>query len=192
MGSKEGKAKALNEKEIKVLKALINSRPHKERNIAIFMLGLQSGLRAFEIATLRLSHIIENNGDLRDSTNIKGKGSKVSRIYFNSEVRKALQAWLDVREDDIASDSLFYTQKKQPLRANYIARLMYELMQDANIKEASSHSLRRTYANNLLEEGANIRDIKELMRHSSIATTQIYFESSETQLSALAEKLAKR
>jgi len=190
MGSKEGRAKALNEKEVKVLKALINSRPHKERNMAMLMLGLKSGLRAIEIATLRLNDIIENNGDLRESTNLRGKGDKVSRVFLkNDELRKALQAWLDVREDDIASDSLFYTQKKQPLRANYIARLMYELMQDANIKEASSHSLRRTFANTLMDKGVNIRDIKELMRHSSIATTQLYFESSETKLSAIVENL---
>jgi len=190
MGSKEGRAKALNDKEIKVLKALINSRPHKERNMAMVMLGLKSGLRAVEIATLRLSDIVENNGELRESTNLRGKGDKVSRVFLkNDELRKALQAWLDVREDHIASDSLFYTQKKQPLRANYIARLMYELMQDANIKEASSHSLRRTFANTLMDKGVNIRDIKELMRHSSIATTQLYFESSETKLSAIVENL---
>jgi len=190
MGSNEGKAKALSEKEIKVLKALINSEPHKERNMAIFMLGLKSGLRASEIANLRLSDILENDGELRESTNIKGKGSKVSRIFLNNQdLRKALLAWLDVREDYIASDRLFYTQKRTAMRPQYVARIMYELMQRANIKEASSHSLRRTFANTLMDNGVNIRDIKELMRHSSIATTQLYFETSETKLSAIVENL---
>ena len=190
MGSKEGKAKALNDNEIKVLKALINNEPHKQRNMAIFMLGLKCGLRASEIATLRLSQVVEADGSLRETTNMKGKGSKVARIYLtNADLRKALENWLEVREDDVDSDSLFYTQKRQALRPQYVARYLLELMQRANIKEGSSHSLRRTFANTLMDKGVNIRDIKELMRHSSIATTQLYFETSETKLGAIVENL---
>jgi integrase/recombinase XerD len=188
----EGKAKALNEREIKVLKALINSEPHKERNMAMFMLGLKSGLRAKEIASLRTSHILNNDNTLRDNATIgKGvsKGQKVGKIYFGVDVRQALNEWLKVREDHIASDVLFYTQKRLGMRPQYVARYFYELMQRANINGASSHSMRRTYANTLMDNGANIRDIKALMRHSSIATTQLYFEENETQLGALVENL---
>jgi integrase/recombinase XerD len=188
----EGKAKALNEKEIKVLKALINSESHKERNMAMFMLGLKSGLRAKEIASLRTSHILNNNNSLRETATIgKGvsKGQKIGQIYFGGEVRKALEEWLAIREDDIASDVLFYTQKRLGMRPQYVCRYFYELMQRANINGASSHSLRRTFANTLMDNGANIRDIKELMRHSTIATTQLYFEANETQLGALVENL---
>jgi integrase/recombinase XerD len=62
-------------------------------------------------------------------------------------------------------------------------------MQRANINGASSHSLRRTFANNLMDNGTNIRDIRVLMRHSSIATTQLYFEENETQLGSLIANL---
>ena len=54
----EGKAKALTEQDIKVLKAIIQSEPHSERNMAMLMFGLKSGLRAKEIASLRTSHIL--------------------------------------------------------------------------------------------------------------------------------------
>lgn len=193
MGSNEGKAKALTEHDIKLLKALIQSEPHSERNMAMLMLGLKSGLRAKEIASLRTSHILNNDNTLRDNTTIgKGvsKGQKIGKIYLNNtELRKALEEWLAVREDDIASDVLFYTQKRLAMRPQYVARYFYELMQKANINGASSHSLRRTFANTLMDKGANIRDIRNLMRHSSIATTQLYFEENETQLGALVENL---
>ena len=193
MGSNEGKAKALTEQDIKVLKAIIVSEPHSERNMAMLMFGLKSGLRAKEIASLRTSHILNNDNTLRDTTTIgKGvsKGNKIATIYLNNpQLRKALEEWLAIREDDIASDVLFYTQKRLAMRPQYVARYFYELMQRANINGASSHSLRRTFANNLMDNGTNIRDIRVLMRHSSIATTQLYFEENETQLGFLIANL---
>jgi len=193
MGSNEGKAKALTEQDIKVLKAIIVSEPHSERNMAMLMLGLKSGLRAKEIASLRTSHILNNDNTLRDTTTIgKGvaKGNKIGKIHLrNKELRRSLEEWLAVREDDIASDVLFYTQKRQAMRPQYVSRYFYELMQRANINGASSHSLRRTFANNLMDNGTNIRDIRVLMRHSSIATTQLYFEENETQLGSLIANL---
>jgi|SRR6056300_530527 integrase/recombinase XerD len=191
--AQEGKAKALTEHEIKLIKALIKSEPHSERNMAMLMLGLKSGLRAKEIASLTTTHILNNDGTLREETTIgKGvsKGNKIATIYLNNkDLREALEEWLKVREDDISANALFYTQKRLAMRPQYIARYFYELMQRANISGASSHSLRRTFANNLMDNGTNIRDIRVFMRHSSIATTQLYFEENSTNLKAIIANL---
>ena len=191
--AQEGKAKALTEHDIKLIKALIQSEPHSERNMAMLMLGLKSGLRAKEIASLTTTHILNNDGTLREETTIgKGvsKGNKIATIYLNNkDLREALEDWLKVRRDDISADVLFYTQKRLAMRPQYIARYFYELMQRANINGASSHSLRRTFANNLMDKGTNIRDIRVFMRHSSIATTQLYFEENSTNLKAIIANL---
>ena len=153
------------------------------------MLGLYSGLRAKEIANLTVSHILNADGSIREQITIgKGvsKGNKVGAVQLtNTDLRKALTEWLEVREKDIAGDYLFYTQKRKQTTANYLAKLLLELFHASGLSGCSSHSLRRTFANTLMDNGANIRDISKLLRHSSITTTQLYFDSSETKLGEL-------
>lgn len=193
MGSNEGQARSLTKDEVKRLIAITKNTKHATRNMAIIMLGLCSGLRVKEIANLTLSHILNADGSIRETASIgKGvsKGNKVGQIQLkNTDLRKALNEWLEVRQSDVAGDYLFYTQKKKQTTANYLAKLLLQIFKDSGLSGCSSHSLRRTFANTLMENGANIRDISNLLRHSSIATTQLYFDSSETKLGELVASL---
>ena len=152
------------------------------RDMCIIELLFCLGLRISEIEALNLEdYIPEDNSIL-----IHGKGNKERLLFISSPiVSQKLALWLRIRTTlpsyrSAPPTTAFFLNKYSSRLSIYgIEKLFYKHRQSASINpSATPHYLRHSFATQLLNNGANIRDVQELMGHSSIVTTQIYTEIS--------------
>lgn len=162
--------------EIDAMIACIDmSKPEGHRNRAIIEMLYGSGLRVSELTDLRLSNIYRQDGYMR----IIGKGNKQRLVPLSPESDKQLGYWLEDRNRlDIkpeATDIVFLNHYGRQLTRAMIFTIVKRLAQEADIrKNISPHTLRHSFATHLLQNGADLRIIQQLLGHESIVTTEIY------------------
>ena len=183
---KEGKAKVLTEQEFERLLLIAGNGQFATRNLALIYCSFGLGLRAKEIAALKISDIADDNYTLREEillTRSMTKGEKSRTVYpVNPKVAKALQNHLDTLKAIPQKYCVFTSLYKRAFSANSLQKWFSALYDKAGIKGATSHSGRRTYITNLIEKGIDIKAVSRLSGHSSIATTAIYVEDNPERL----------
>ena len=182
-------AKVLNNAEIKRLKAVINDNRYAVRNMTLMLLGLNIGLRAKELASLKVSDVLTDDFKIRDMCVLakeQTKRDEANRIFFNKAIRRQLATYLN---DDAfkhlqhrRDSTLFITKNNTAFTTNTLVNLFAQLFKLANIQQASTHSFRRTFATVLNDNATNVFTIQKLMRHKNIATTMLYVNVTDTQL----------
>jgi len=164
---------------------------HKLRDQSIVLISHYLGLRAMEIAALRIGDVLQC-GQLVDTVRLlrsMTKGAKFREAYIvNEHLRLVLSQYLEERGPTLSCKPLFLSQKGGHFSPNSMQRQLARIYSKAGIK-ASSHSGRRSFATRLIQGGADIYSIKELMGHTSIATTQVYFFTSPERLKSVAAML---
>ena len=172
----------------RLLDGISGTNPLQLRDRALFELLYSSGLRCQEVLDLRL-------GDLNlDSRNVrvKGKGQKVRMVPVGEMAVTALDDYLRLGRTGLvklaapassSSDRVFLSKSGRPLSASDVHRRLtrYLLRSDAPAG-TSPHTLRHSFATHLLEGGADLRSIQELLGHSSLRTTQVYTHVSAAHL----------
>jgi len=149
---------------------------------AVIYLLVNTGLRRQEVINLTLQDI-----DLRSSVlNVRlGKGAKDRVIPLNDIATSALVEYLRVRPD-VDSDSLFIGMRsaRVPIGVQYLHRLFHRCLDESGVrrKGLTLHKLRHTFATRLLERGADLRTLQELLGHEDLNTTQIYVHASRERL----------
>jgi integrase/recombinase XerD len=162
--------------EIEAIIAAIDlSTNEGQRNRAIIETLYGSGLRVSELITLKLSNIYADEGYMR----VEGKGSKERLVPISGEAIKQIKLWLiDRNELEIKhghEDFLFLNRRGAQLTRVMIFTIIKRLAELAGIqKNISPHTFRHSFATHLLEGGANLRAIQQLLGHESIITTEIY------------------
>ena len=151
------------------------SKNESHRNRAIIEMLYGSGLRVSELVNLRLSDIYLQEGYMR----ITGKGSKQRLVPISAEATKWFQYWLIDRNTlnirPKASDIAFLNRYGRQLTRAMIFTIIRQLATAAGItKNISPHTLRHSFATHLLQNGADLRVIQQLLGHESISTTEIY------------------
>ena len=151
------------------------SKAEGHRNRAIIEMLYGSGLRVSELTELRLSNIYRKEGYMR----ILGKGSKQRLVPISPEADKQLGYGLeDRRKLDIkpeATDIVFLNHYGRQLTRAMIFTIVKRLALAADIRKTiSPHTLRHSFATHLLQNGADLRIIQQLLGHESIVTTEIY------------------
>ncbi len=151
------------------------SKPEGHRNRAIIEMLYGSGLRVSELTELRLSNIYRKEGYMR----ILGKGSKQRLVPISSVADEQFGYWLKDRSQlDIkpeASDIAFLNHYGRQLTRAMIFTIVKRLAEAAGIRKTiSPHTLRHSFATHLLQNGADLRIIQQLLGHESIVTTEIY------------------
>ena len=162
--------------EIDAMIACIDmSKPEGHRNRAIIEMLYGSGLRVSELTELRLSNIYRQEGYMR----ILGKGSKQRLVPISPVADEQLGYWLqdrnalDIKPESI--DIVFLNHYGRQLTRAMIFTIVKRLAQAAGItKTISPHTLRHSFATHLLQNGADLRIIQQLLGHESIVTTEIY------------------
>jgi integrase/recombinase XerD len=159
-----------------MLATLDQSTPEGVRNKAIIEVMYSSGLRVSELVSLKISDCLFNEGFLR----IVGKGSKMRLVPLGQEALKFMLIYLnDIRPTipvkDEASDVLFLNRRGAGLTRVMIFIIIKDAAQKAGIsKNISPHTLRHSFATHLVEGGADLRAVQEMLGHESIITTEIY------------------
>lgn len=188
--AREGKAKVLTEAEFKRLLMVAKNAQMPERNIAILYCSFGLGLRAKEIASLKLSDITDSQYKLLDEiclTRSMTKGQKLRYAYLtHKKVREALEAHIKTLIGTNRENPLFLTQRKSRFTANVLQQWFRTLYDKAGIVGASSHSGRRTFITRLIENGVDIKAVSRLAGHSNIVTTAIYVEDNPDRLKRIA------
>ena len=147
------------------------------RDQAILELMLASGLRASEVCSLRL-----NNVNLRNRTvRIIGKGNKERYVYYGSKCAELLDKYLEL--DHRESPYLLIGKKSDRLNEREIRSIVTDTAKKAGIEvHVSPHTLRHTYATHMLNDGADLKSVGDLLGHESLSTTQIYTHVSNERL----------
>src|SRR5262249_6566997 len=150
------------------------------RDRAILETLYSAGLRVSELTGL-------NRGDLDlDSglATVRGKGKRERLALLGPHALQALHAWLAVRPESVrGKDAVFLNKNGTRLTTRSIARLLAKYLAQAGLDPRTSpHSLRHSFATHLLDRGADIRSVQELLGHRSLATTQIYTHVTTNRL----------
>lgn len=157
----------------RLLKACSHRAPTGIRNRAILALAWRSGLRASEITSLRVKDVSLEDGTLVVQ---RGKGGKRRVGAIDAGTAALISRWLEVRRKRrIRSDVLFCTLRGGELDPSYFRHLLPRLAKRAGItKRVHLHGLRHRFAVELVEEGAPLTTVRDLLGHSSAATTSRY------------------
>jgi integrase/recombinase XerC len=146
-------------------------RGHTDRMICELLYS--TGMRRQEIMSLKESDIEWSLKQIR----VLGKGNKERLIPVNAVLLDAIRDYIKDKQqiEGVDTDHLLVLETGKPLYAAYVYRTVKaHLGQVATQKKLSPHVLRHTFATHLLNNGANIQAIKELLGHSSLAATQVY------------------
>ncbi|WP_342083117.1 site-specific tyrosine recombinase XerD [Dyadobacter sp. OTU695] len=159
-----------------MLSAIDHSTPEGTRNRAIMEVLYSSGLRVSELTDLQLTNCHFDIGFLR----IIGKGDKMRLIPIGKEAIKYTQIYLDHVRGDIApqkgsEDIVFLNRRGGQLSRVMIFLMIKDTAEKAGIhKNVSPHTFRHSFATHLIEGGASLRAVQEMLGHESITTTEIY------------------
>lgn len=150
------------------------------RNKMIVELLYSTGIRRAELINLKIDDI-----DLiKNSVKVLGKRNKERIIPLLISVKSSLKKYLLERNiQDANSEYLFFTDKQNKLYPTLVYRIINKYFSGVSSKvKKSPHVLRHSFATHLLNEGADLNSVKELLGHSSLASTQIYTHSSMSEL----------
>lgn len=170
--------------EIDMLIAAIDmSLPEGQRNRAIIEMLYGSGLRVSELVNLKISYMYLEDNYMR----IQGKGSKERLVPISPEAKKQFLLWLGDRNklniEPGQEDFAFLNRRGHQLTRAMIFTIIKRLCAAAGIqKNISPHTLRHSFATHLLQNGADLRIIQQLLGHEDITTTEIYTHVSVQNL----------
>lgn len=160
------------------------------RDRAILETTYSAGLRVSEIVGLSVSDWDRSAGILR----VLGKGRKERLAPVGSYATKALDRWMEVRQPDLKAaerqrSALFLNRFGRRLTTRSIGRMLETHIQTAGLtQQTTPHTLRHSFATHLLDGGADLRSVQELLGHKSLTTTQIYTHVSTRRLRETYEK----
>jgi integrase/recombinase XerC len=151
------------------------------RDSLVIELFYETGIRRAELVGL-----CDNSFDFENNTvKVLGKRNKERIIPIEIELKQNILYYLDVRYNTIKCDSekFFVNEKGKPITANKVGEIVKKYMSMvSNAERISPHILRHSFATHLLNNGADINAIKELLGHSSLAATQVYTHNSIEKL----------
>lgn len=161
----------------------------RRRDASIVLFLLNTGLRLSELVAMRLGdvQVSERKGSLLVQN---GKGGKQRNIPLNSEARKALQSWLDVRpQSDGDFVWLAVEADSEGLSGRAVQRILERFMLAADLDELTAHICRHTFAKNLVNSGVGLEKVAALLGHSNLNTTRIYVAPDRRDLERAVELL---
>lgn len=160
------------------------------RDRAILEMLFSTGLRVSELAKLQIKEINIKRGEF----SVKGKGSKNRVVFLSDDSRDAIKNYVDLRKDTspylfVSHDRAKHRRDSLPISPRSIQRAVERYAAAAGItKKITPHTLRHTFATDLLRNGADIRSVQAMLGHESITTTQIYTHVTDKQLKKIHKK----
>lgn len=173
----------LSQNEVELLLSIPTNTPLSYRNKAMLELMYATGLRVSELINLRVSDLHLTMGFLQ----CFGKGSKERIVPIGNVAIKTVENYLQCGRPQLIkqnnSSILFVNQHGRPLSRQGFWKILKKLALDKGIrKKITPHTLRHSFATHLLENGADLRIVQEMLGHEDISTTQIYTHVTKTRM----------
>lgn len=185
----------LSESEInQIISAIDLSKPEGERNRAMLETLYSCGLRVSEMIELKVSDLFFDEGFIK----VIGKGNKQRFVPINDYMIKLIETYKNLIRSRIKTqkgyeDTLFLNRRGKQLSRNMIFMILRDHAEKAGIsKTVSPHTFRHSFATHLLENGADLRAIQQMLGHESITTTEIYMHLDKSHLKQVVEKFHPR
>lgn len=168
------------------------TNPLGQRNLLIIEMLYATGVRVSELVNIKVTDIDKYN----ESIKIKGKGNKERIVYFGSFCKHSLDMYLnDGRRslDKKNNNYLFLNKNGNRLSDRMIRNILNDLIIKAGVnKHVSPHMIRHTFATDMLNSGADLMTVKELLGHENIDTTSIYTHVTDEQIRKVYENCHPR
>jgi tyrosine recombinase XerC len=154
------------------------------RDRAILELFYATGIRRAELIDIRIKDLLLNEGLVR----VRGKGEKERVVPLGSYAKERLEKYLSLRESYVNHEieNVFVLKSGEKMYSMAIHRIIGKYLQKvSDIKKKSPHILRHSFATHLMNQGADIRAVKDLLGHENLSTTQIYTHTSIDHLKSI-------
>ena len=167
-----------------ILNSIPNNTPMAIRDLAIFELLYSCGLRVTELCDLKISHILWDSDMIR----VLGKGDRERFVPLGPIAKENLTNYLNQDRPLLTKKQSNVSEVFLSRNGNKLTRIMIWILlkkwtANANIKkDVSPHTLRHSFATHLLEGGADLRSVQEMLGHADITTTQIYTQLDKEHL----------
>lgn len=159
------------------------------RNRCMINLFLNSGLRLSEMLDLKWKDVNLNTGQLKVTA---GKGDKDRILWINDDMLQEVCNWREDQSEHIGKvEYLFSTREGKRLKDSDIRKMVYTYSEKALNKRISPHTLRHTYATDLLRETKNIRLVQKVLGHADLSTTMIYTHIVDDELESALKNFKK-
>jgi integrase/recombinase XerD len=160
----------------RIMEVIDLSTPEGHRNRAMAEVMYGCGLRVSELVTLRISNLFFDDGFVK----VVGKGNKERLIPIGTTAMKMVNLYVDGKRKELKikkgeEDYVFLNRRGAHLTREMVFMLVKRWVKDAGIeKTVSPHTFRHSFATHLIEGGADLRAVQEMLGHESITTTEIY------------------
>jgi site-specific recombinase XerD len=188
---------ALSREEIERLFETVSKSKNSIRDSAIIETLFSTGLRVSELCSLNRDQVDLNRLEFM----VRGKGKKPRIVFLSQRARDAIQKYLDSRDDNASplfinlgkgiKADILSEEKRRLSRVSIEAIVSKNARMAGIIKKVTPHTLRHSFATELLSNGADIRSVQEMLGHSSITTTQIYTHITDKKLKEIHQKYLK-
>ncbi len=159
------------------------------RDAAILEFLYSTGIRASELTGLD----VDDLDFYSDTARVRGKGRRERMIPFGRPAKKAVSQYLQRRKSNSKQKAVFLNRLGGRLSTRSLRRIVKKYLSAvAHIRRNSPHTLRHTFATHLLDEGADLRAVQELLGHKSLTTTQIYTHVTSKRLKEIYDRAHPR
>lgn len=166
----------------KIFESCKTDTPINQRNSLIMEILYATGIRVSELVNIKISDIDR----IEKTIKVLGKGSKERIVLFNNHTLKVLKIYLDDGYNYFNKKNngyLFLNKDGNKLSDRYVRKIIDKLVRESNLDiKISPHTIRHTFATDMLEEGADLMTVKELLGHESLNTTSIYTHVTNNQM----------
>lgn len=171
-----------NEEIDKILSVCENNTPLEERDTLVLELLYATGLRVSELVNIKISDINKSDKSIK----VLGKGSKERIVLYNNHTKVALDKYLSDGYHSLNKKNngyLILNNRGDKISDRYIRDIINKYVKKAGLDiKISPHTLRHTFATDMLEEGSDLMTVKELLGHESLNTTSIYTHITNEQI----------
>lgn len=167
----------------KMFNSFNKEKPLEQRNLLILEMLYATGIRVSELVNIKINDIDKFNNSIK----ILGKGSKERIVFYGSFCEDILELYLKEGRRELlknkTNDYLFINKNGNQLSDRYIRKMIDNVVRKCEIDyHISPHTLRHTFATDLLNNGSDLMSVKELLGHSTLNTTSIYTHVSNEQI----------